>query len=349
MQTRPDGFHHDTSFGSNPFAEDTNPFSDPSVIALQQRTPGELSGSSGFLGGPSSAASSFGGGAISSDTYAPPAAFGRMDGAGARGGGGGGRSQEELDRRWAELEKREAALASGGVVGGEPARPLNWPPLCPASMRWLNHDIETDVPQSMWTMVRVAHYCYWGAALCLFWNALTMLFDLLISTGASDVPRATSFTWSTIYAVTGIPLNWILWYRPLYVATGSKRKWKWYQFFIFFSIAGAFAILMTIGINTVYACGVLSTIQQFSSGSSKFVAICYAIGCCLWGAQSLFYLNVWWVVNRHYKQQQLADLQAEIAEAAAPTVIAGVAAGVQAGMHSQMQEMNERSQYRQVP
>ncbi|KAI8567553.1 hypothetical protein RHMOL_Rhmol02G0130900 [Rhododendron molle] len=127
----------------------------------------------------------------------------------------------ELTRREQDVKRREDALArAGGIVSEE----KNWPPFLPI----IHNDIANDVPIHLQRLAYVAFSTWLGLCLCLLWN--------VIAVSAAWVKGAGPTIWflAIIYFIAGVPLAFVLWYRPLYRAFRTESAMKFGWFFLFY-------------------------------------------------------------------------------------------------------------------
>uniref|UniRef100_A0A804PLV3 Secretory carrier-associated membrane protein n=1 Tax=Zea mays TaxID=4577 RepID=A0A804PLV3_MAIZE len=112
--------------------------------------------------------------------------------------------ESDLRRRESDIRRREEALKSAGV----PMEDKNWPPFFPI----IHHDIANEIPANAQKLQYLAFASWLGIVLCLFWNFIAVIV-CWIRGGDSKL-----FFLATIYGMLGIPLSYLMWYRPLYRA-----------------------------------------------------------------------------------------------------------------------------------
>ncbi|AQK45855.1 Secretory carrier-associated membrane protein 4 [Zea mays] len=112
--------------------------------------------------------------------------------------------ESDLKRREADIKRREEALKNAGV----PMEEKNWPPFFPI----IHHDIANEIPANVQKLQYLAFASWLGIVLCLSWNFVAVIV-CWIKEGDSKL-----FFLATIYALLGIPLSYLIWYRPLYRA-----------------------------------------------------------------------------------------------------------------------------------
>ncbi|PWZ40956.1 Secretory carrier-associated membrane protein 6 [Zea mays] len=91
---------------------------------------------------------------------------------------------------------------------GVPMEEMNWPPFFPI----IHHDIANEIPANVQKLQYLAFASWLGIVFCLSWNFIVVIV-CWIKEGDSKL-----FFLATIYALLGIPLSYLIWYRPLYRA-----------------------------------------------------------------------------------------------------------------------------------
>ncbi|KAF3330329.1 secretory carrier-associated membrane protein 4-like isoform X1 [Carex littledalei] len=174
---------------------------------------------------------------------------------------------------------------AAGVVVEE----KNWPPFFPI----IHHDIAKEIPLHAQKLQYLAFASWLGLVLCLVFNIIAVLVCSLQGGGI------TIFLLAIIYALSGCPLSYILWYRPLYRAmrTDSALKFGW--FFLFYMVHIGFCVLAAIAPPIVFKgkslTGILAAIDTLSD--SALVGVFYIMGFASFTLESL--LSVW-VIQRIY-------------------------------------------------
>lgn len=193
--------------------------------------------------------------------------------------------EADLRRKELDIKRREDAVSSAGV----PTDDKNWPPFFPI----IHHDIANEIPVHAQRLQYSAFASWLGIVLCLAYNVLAITVCWIKGGGAK--------IWflAIIYALCGIPLSYLLWYRPLYRAmrTDSALKFGW--FFLFYLIHIGFCIIAAIAPPIVFHgksfTGILSAIDVFSD--SALVGIFYLVGFGLFCLEILISL---WVLQKIY-------------------------------------------------
>lgn len=193
--------------------------------------------------------------------------------------------EADLKRREKDIKRREDSVAKAGV----PVDDKNWPPFFPI----IHHDIANEIPVHAQRLQYSAFASWLGIVLCLVFNVVAVIVCWIRGGGVKI------FFLAVIYALLGIPLSYVLWYRPLYRAmrTDSALKFSW--FFMFYLLHIAFCIFAAIAPPVVFhgksLTGILAAIDVFSD--HVLVGIFYLIGFGLFCLEALLSL---WVIQRIY-------------------------------------------------
>ncbi|XP_059275575.1 secretory carrier-associated membrane protein 4 [Lycium ferocissimum] len=193
--------------------------------------------------------------------------------------------EADLQRRERDIKRREDAVAGAGV----PTDDRNWPPFFPI----IHHDIANEIPAHSQRLQYLAFASWLGIVLCLVFNVLAVTICWIRGGGVKI------FFLAVIYALTGCPLSYVLWYRPLYNAmrTDSALKFGW--FFLSYLFHIGFCILAAIAPPIVFhgksLTGILAAIDVFSD--SALVGIFYLIGFGFFCLEALLSL---WVLQKVY-------------------------------------------------
>ncbi|KAL9451025.1 hypothetical protein AB3S75_012721 [Citrus x aurantiifolia] len=193
--------------------------------------------------------------------------------------------EADLKRREKEIKRREEAIVKAGV----PTDDRNWPPFFPI----IHHDISKEIPIHAQRLQYLAFASWFGIVLCLVFNVIAVIVCWIKGGGVKI------FFLATIYALLGVPMSYVLWYRPLYRAmrTDSALKFSW--FFLFYLIHIGFCIFAAIAPPVVFhgksLTGILAAIDVISD--SLLAGIFYMIGFGLFVLESLLSL---WVIQKIY-------------------------------------------------
>ncbi|XP_016201199.1 secretory carrier-associated membrane protein 4 isoform X1 [Arachis ipaensis] len=184
-----------------------------------------------------------------------------------------------------EIKRREEAVAKAGV----PVDDKNWPPFFPI----IHHDIANEIPVHAQRLQYLAFASWLGIVLCLVFNVVAVIV-CWIRGGGSKI-----FFLAVIYALLGVPLSYVLWYRPLYRAMSTDSALKFGWFFLFYLIHIAFCIFAAIAPPVVFhgksLTGILAAIDVFSD--HVLVGIFYLVGFGLFCLEALLSL---WVLQKIY-------------------------------------------------
>ncbi|XP_004512452.1 secretory carrier-associated membrane protein 4 [Cicer arietinum] len=193
--------------------------------------------------------------------------------------------EADLKRKEKEIKRREDSVAKAGV----PIDDKNWPPFFPI----IHHDIANEIPVHAQRLQYLAFASWLGIVLCLVFNLVAVTVCWVRGGGVKI------FFLAVIYALLGVPLSYVLWYRPLYRAmrTDSALKFSW--FFMLYLLHIAFCIFAAIAPPVVFhgksLTGILAAIDVFSD--HVLVGIFYLIGFGLFCLEALLSL---WVIQKIY-------------------------------------------------
>jgi len=170
------------------------------------------------------------------------------------------KQQQELDRRAAELDRREQLMNT--PLGGE----KNFPPLpswCPGPFKPCYYqDINREIPAEFQKWVRLLFYLWIFHACVLGFNILAALV-VLISGGSRSV---STFALSIVFFILFTPLSYVCWFRPAYKGFRSDSSINFMLFFFMFFIQTIFSIIICF--SGTWFCGLLLMISTFSHGSA---------------------------------------------------------------------------------
>jgi len=202
------------------------------------------------------------------------------------------RRQEELERKAAELARREEELKNSPYN----TRVNNWPPVpafCPFQPCFYQ-DINVDIPVEFQEMVKRLYYLWLFHALLLLANWFSgtcMLFGGIDTNGST-------FGLSLVYSVFFIPLSYLCWFRPAYKAFRSDSSFNFMVFFFIFSAQFLFSCLMALGIYGTGGSGLITAIVTFQKKDATggdyfigFIVLLVAIGFCVAALADFFMLT----------------------------------------------------------
>nr|KAJ0200058.1 hypothetical protein LSAT_V11C600305670 [Lactuca sativa] len=184
-----------------------------------------------------------------------------------------------------DIKRREEVVAGAAI----PTDDRNWPPFFPI----IHHDIANEIPVHAQKLQYLAFASWLGLVLCLVFNMIAVIVCWIKGGGVKI------FFLAVIYALLGVPLSYVLWYRPLYRAmrTDSALKFSW--FFLFYLIHLGFCIFAAIAPPIVFEgrslTGILAAIDVFSDHA--LVGIFYLVGFGLFCVESLL---SFWVLQVRY-------------------------------------------------
>uniref|UniRef100_A0A0E0DHT8 Secretory carrier-associated membrane protein n=1 Tax=Oryza meridionalis TaxID=40149 RepID=A0A0E0DHT8_9ORYZ len=188
--------------------------------------------------------------------------------------------ETDLKRREADIKRREEALRNAGV----PMEDKNWPPFFPI----IHHDIANEIPANLQKLQYLAFASWLGIVLCLSWNFIAVIV-CWIKEGDSKL-----FFLATIYALLGIPLSYLIWYRPLYRAMRTNSAFSFGWFFLCYLIHIGFCIIAAIAPPIVFhgksLTGILAAIDTFSE--HVIIGIFYFVGFALFCLETLLSIGV---------------------------------------------------------
>lgn len=173
------------------------------------------------------------------------------------------KQQQELDRRAAELERRERALSA-------PTTTKNFPPLpawCPGPLKPCYYqDINVEIPIEFQRWVRMLFYLWIFHACTLAFNIIAALV-VLITTN-----QFATFGFSILFFVLFTPMSYVCWFRPAYKAFRSDSSVNFMLFFFVFFCQIAINIVEAIGFQDSGFCGIVLMISVFSKGTAQGIA-----------------------------------------------------------------------------
>ncbi|PKU82042.1 Secretory carrier-associated membrane protein 4 [Dendrobium catenatum] len=193
--------------------------------------------------------------------------------------------ETDLKKREQDIKRREDALTRAGVTIEE----KNWPPFFPI----IHHDITKEIPVHAQKLQYLAFASWLGIVLCLVYNVVAVTVCWIRGGGVII------FLLANIYALLGIPLSYLLWYRPLYRAMRTDSALKFGFFFLLYLIHIGFCIVAAVAPPIVFAgkslTGILAAIDTLSD--EVLVGVFYFIGFGLFCLEALLSL---WVLQKIY-------------------------------------------------
>ncbi|KAF8712976.1 hypothetical protein HU200_028764 [Digitaria exilis] len=191
--------------------------------------------------------------------------------------------EKDLKRREQDIKRREDAMNRAGVT----VEVRNWPQFYPI----IHHDIAGEIPIHAQKLQYAAFASWLGLIACLIWNFFAVLVESIRS---EDV---VIFLLAVIYAISGCPLSYVLWYRPLYRAMRTDSVVTFGQFFVFYSVHVAFCVIAAIAPPIIFRgktlTGILVAIEVLAG--DLFIGVLYFIGFVFFTLESLISI---WVLER---------------------------------------------------
>ncbi|XP_068459374.1 secretory carrier-associated membrane protein 2 [Clinocottus analis] len=235
-----------SEFDSNPFAEPAgdNPFNDPSVTQVtssniepvDQYNPFPAHPSEGFTA-PTAPAST----APYQPAVLQPSTEPSAKATAAAAQVNLLKQQEELERKAAELDRREQALQSRGPTGKE----NNWPPLpkfFPIKPCFYQ-DFSEEIPPESQRVCKMLYYLWMFNCMTLFLNLLACLAYF-----TTDAVYGVDFGLSILWLILFAPCSFLCWYRPVYKAFKSDSSFSFFFFFLVFFCQVVIFIIQAVGI-----------------------------------------------------------------------------------------------------
>lgn len=219
------------------------------------------------------------------------------------------KKERELQAREADLRKREEivkrkeeAAARAGIV----LEDKNWPSFFPI----IHHDIANEIPIHLQKLQYVAFTTYLGIVFCLFWN--------IIATTTAWIKGEDPKIWflAIIYFILGVPLAYILWYRPLYRNFRNESAFRFGWFFLFYLLHIGFVIFAAVAppifLKGKSLAGILPAVDLV--GDQALVGIFYFLGFGLFCLEALLSI---WVIQQVYMYFRGSGRAAEMRREAA--------------------------------
>lgn len=178
------------------------------------------------------------------------------------------KQQQELNRRAAELDRRERMLSTGST-----AQQNNFPPMpswCPGPLQpCFYQDISREIPVEFQRWVRLLFYLWLFHTFTLGFNIIAALV-VFISVGSGA-----TFGFSILYFVLFTPLTYICWFRPAYKGFRSDSSINFMLFFFVFFCQIIVNFIEAVGFVDSGFCGIITTIDvSKKEGHTTAVAFC---------------------------------------------------------------------------
>ncbi|KAF7652287.1 hypothetical protein LDENG_00098780 [Lucifuga dentata] len=258
-----------SGFDDNPFAEpvNSNPFNDPAVTQVTNSNIEPVDQYNPFPAHPSNniAAHTI---PASTTPYQPavlqPSSEPSPKAAAAAAQANLLKQQEELERKAAELDRREQELTSRGSAGKE----NNWPPL-PKSFPikpCFYQDFSEEIPPESQRVCKMIYYLWMFSCVTLFLNMLACLAYFTTDASAHGMDFGLSILWFILFS----PCSFLCWYRPIYKAFKTDSSFSFFFFFFVFFCQVVIFIIQAVGIPKW---GNSGWITAFAAISSKQKAV----------------------------------------------------------------------------
>ncbi|XP_040198899.1 secretory carrier-associated membrane protein 2 [Rana temporaria] len=235
-------------YDTNPFADpvDVNPFQDPSVTQITTNSHGGIEDFNPFTESsrlttnqktvpvqpvmPSQPA------VIQPSIEPSPQAVAMAAQAGLL------QQQEELDRKAAEIERKEKEMRNVNIN----LRQNNWPPLptkCPIKPCFYQ-DFSADIPADYQRVCKMLYYLWMFHGFTLFLNLLACLAYFTSNSATGGVDFGLSILWFVMFT----PCAFVCWYRPIYKAFRTDSSFNFFLFFLIFFCQIIIYIIQAVGI-----------------------------------------------------------------------------------------------------
>nr|XP_033776904.1 secretory carrier-associated membrane protein 2 [Geotrypetes seraphini] len=238
-----------SGFEANPFADpmDVNPFQDPSVTQLTNANQNNLeefnpfTESSRLTNPPRTTMPATEPTTPSQPAVLQPSVEPSPKSVATAAQAGLLQQQEELERKAAELDRREREMQNISIN----PRQNNWPPLparCPVKPCFYQ-DFSADIPADYQQTCKMLYYLW-------MLHAVTHLLNLLacLAWFTVDSNRGVDFGLSILWFLLFTPCAFVCWYRPIYKAFRSDSSFNFFFFFFIFFCQIVIFIIQAVGI-----------------------------------------------------------------------------------------------------
>lgn len=165
------------------------------------------------------------------------------------------RQQEELNRRAAELDRREQMLANPSATDKNFPPLPRWFPLKPCFYQ----DIAREIPVEFQKWVRVLFYLW-------LFHTFTMAFNIVAALVVFiALGNGVTFGFSIFYFILFTPLSYMCWFRPAYKGFRNDSSVDFMVFFFVFFLQCIVSIIMCFGEH--WFCGIILLISVMSTQS----------------------------------------------------------------------------------
>ncbi|XP_023840679.1 secretory carrier-associated membrane protein 2 [Salvelinus sp. IW2-2015] len=273
-----------SGFDDNPFADSSNvnPFQDPSVTQVTNSGVDHIEQFNPFpdhqtagLSGPTIPAST----TLSQPAVLQPSTEPGPKATAAAAQASLLRQQEELERKAAELDRREQALQSRGASTG---KENNWPPLpkiFPIKPCFYQ-DFSEEIPVEYQRVCKMIYYLWMFHCVTLFLNLLACL-AYFTADSAYGVDFGLSILWFILFA----PCSFLCWYRPVYKAFKTDSSFSFFLFFFVFFCQVVLFVIQSVGIPKWGNSGWIASFTIISTnkavGAIMIVVACFFTVCAV--------------------------------------------------------------------
>lgn len=255
----------------NPFGSDySNPFESNSQGAYNDNFPGVDEEAGGFPGSNNNNNNN-----NNLEAAAPsPQDFGGSPNDGPRG--------RDLDRREAELNKREQHLAERANKLDSQGRIKNWPFPCWAIAY---HSIKDDIMDRHKSLVRQFYLLFLSLQVITLWNWICIVAMAGGNTKENlSWPAAVDAIFASVYLLAVPFFSWRLWYRVWYNwSKRGKGHFMWFSLWFFVHLAWTCAML--VGVPT--GAGLLVMFDQYAGSEGLMGTFALVCSAC-WGLHLLY-------------------------------------------------------------
>lgn len=210
------------------------------------------------------------------------------------------RKEKELQDLEARLQRKEQELAQQEAQHGVEVK--NFPPFWPLIHHDITNDIDVERRGIQWT----AFMTWLGVMVCLLYNWVGAIASWIAGT-FNFTTGIGNFFLAIIYLICGVPLSYILWYRPLYVAMKKQGIVSFTMFFVFYSANIAFCLFGAIAPPFLWHgysfTGFMSAISMLTNGW-VVIGIIYFVGAGLFTAEALLSIYVIGRVYAHFRSRK---------------------------------------------
>ncbi|XP_026565405.1 secretory carrier-associated membrane protein 2 isoform X2 [Pseudonaja textilis] len=197
------------------------------------------------------------------------------------------KQQEELERKAAELDRKERELQNSAA--GFDTKQNNWPPLpkiCPIKPCFYQ-DFSAEIPADYQHICKMMYYLWMFHSVTLLLNFLACLavFTVEPTTTGSD------FGLSILWLVLFTPCAFLCWYRPVYKAFRSDSSFSFFVFFFIFFCQIIAHIVQAVGIPNWGSSGWIFAFSATQNLAVKIIMMVVAMFFTTCAVLSLFLLK----------------------------------------------------------